>query len=138
MDNRFILNLLTRVGLVSHGAAMSRQLKSTIREWFKRARFCDLVLPSGMTGKAGDCGDYLTYLEVRPHKLIIELNKQLLLVLTDCKKIQSSDKELVLSDFVQLVYDWQGFGDMTPHVDVFTSGEVRFLAPPRITRSSSR
>lgn len=110
--------------------AMSRKVE--ISNWFQKAISVDLYLPDRCFGRPTDFQHQLSFIEERPHKLLLELCQQFLIVLTDCKTICLEADRLILKDFSQFVFDWQGFGDLTPHVQVYLTGELRFVAQPKI------
>jgi hypothetical protein len=98
-----------------------------ISGWFQRAEVAELKLPRGwFGGRKGEGYFALNWIEVRPHKLLLEPNEQVLLVFTDIHTVVANDRQLVLKDFVQLVVDGQGFGDMRPYTEVYREGEVVF------------
>jgi hypothetical protein len=55
----------------------------------------------------------LTWASARSTKLLLEPDNQLLLVLTN-PGTPSVDGPNVVVPFTQLVFDWQGYGDLTP------------------------
>ena len=71
----------------------------------------------------------LSFLEVRPHKLLLELDQQLWLILTDVAKVYADNSGLILENFAQGVFDWQAYGSLSPHVEVFKSGVVKLVPP---------
>ena len=99
-----------------------------ITEWFSRVKRAGLVLPDGWFGRPYDNIFHLSYVKQRPHKLIIELDDQWLLVMTDVGGISVRDDLLSLEGFVQLVFDWQQMDNLQPHVKVFNSGTLRFVS----------
>ena len=76
----------------------------------------------GELGRPGDNLYRLTSIAVRAHKLLIEFDKQVLVVLTEATLRRASDVEVVVS-YDQLTIDRQGYGDMTPHCESFAEGE---------------
>lgn len=103
------------------------QVTTIISAWFERNPIPSLALPDGwFGGRYGEGAHRLTYLEQRPRKLLIELDEQLLLSFTEVPAVSSSGEELVLSEFQQLVFDWQEYVNLTPHADRYSRGEVRF------------
>lgn len=84
-----------------------------------------VVFPDGELGRPGDNLYRLTYAEVRPHKLLLELDEQLLLVLTDVDldRDGSAGPEVVMR-FRQATLDWQEYGSLTPHASTWQTGTV--------------
>jgi hypothetical protein len=71
----------------------------------------------------------LIFIQVRPHKLLVELDHQLWLILTDVSNVYADNSELILEDFAQGVFDWQAYSSLSPRVEVFKSGVIRLLPP---------
>jgi hypothetical protein len=107
-----------------------------VREWFDRVKLASLDLPSGSLG-AGRNLHQLTDVIVTTSKLILVLDHQLVLLFTEPSEPVSGSDELVFSRFTQLVFDWQEYGNMTPHAEVFREGAVRFRAQPGAPASGS-
>ena len=103
--------------------------KTIILEWFKNVKACGLILPDGWFGRPYDNLHRLSFIEVRPHKLLLELDNQLLLIFTDVSKVYIENSELILEDFAQCVFDWQEYGSLSPHVEVYKSGVVKLVPP---------
>ena len=103
--------------------------KTIIEHWFMLAGGGGLVLPDGWFGRPNDNLHQLTYVETRPHKLLIELDSLLLLVITDLSNIRVEKSALVLTDFSQCVFDWQEYGSAKPNVSIYHSGEIRMIPP---------
>jgi hypothetical protein len=108
----------------------STQAIETISEWFRAAGGGGLVLPDGWFGRPHDNQHALTYLEARPHKVLLELDDQLLLTFTDLATARLEAAELILEGFVQCVFDWQEHGTLVPHARVYHTGTVRFVPTP--------
>ena len=110
---------------------MNSELLGTIRDWFSSVGGGSLYLPNGWFGRPYDGIHQLTYIEHRPHKLLMELDNQLLLVFTDLGSVDVKEDvketELVLTGFVQLVFDWQEYVSLVPHVEIYRSGVVRIV-----------
>ena len=86
-----------------------------------------MVFPDGELGRPGDNLYRLTFAQVRPHKLLLELDEQLLLVLTEVAVDASPDYEVVLR-FRQATLDWQEYGSLTPHASTWGTGTVTLSA----------
>ncbi|MSP13841.1 MAG: hypothetical protein EXR62_12905 [Chloroflexi bacterium] len=104
-----------------------KEMGDIILRWFQIARVGGLVLPDGWFGRPYDNTHQLTHLEIWSHKLLIELDDQLLLIFTDIKKVRIENSELLLTDFVQLVFDYQEYVNLSPHARVYKDGEVRLI-----------
>jgi hypothetical protein len=74
-------------------------------------------------GRPGDNLYRLTFVAERPHKLLIELDEQILLALTEPTLTAASDVQVRL-DFQQMTLDWQGYGDLTPHASTWSAGHL--------------
>lgn len=107
--------------------------KTVIERWFQLAKAGGLVLPDGWFGRPYDDLHILTYVETRPHKLLIELDDLLLLVITDMTTVRVDDSILVMADFLQCVFDWQEYDLLEPHVTVYHSGEIKMVPPLGVT-----
>lgn len=108
-------------------------VEQAIRGWFDRIHQADLKLPDGyFGGRAGENLHELSFVAQRPRKLLLELDERLLLVFTGLPEVEERELdhglELVLSDFLALTFDYQGYGDdQTPHAARYTDGgEVTF------------
>jgi hypothetical protein len=99
-----------------------------VRSWFDRVTLASLELPSGPFGGGGRSLYRLTSLEAMGDRLLIELEGQLLLVVTDPGEVLVDREHLVFDQFAQLVFDWQEFGSKRPHAEIYDSGELRFIA----------
>ena len=73
------------------------------------------------------CLHRLAFIEVRPHKLLVELDHQLWLIFTDVSNVYADNSELILADFAQGVIDWQAYGSLSPHVKVYKSGVIKLV-----------
>lgn len=79
----------------------------------------------------------LSHVVDRSHHLIVELDGQVLLILSGQAVVEvgrstlafpSGTQTLTISGFSQLVVDRLGYGDLLPHVEVFHEGSVQFVA----------
>jgi hypothetical protein len=82
-------------------------------------------LPDGGPGRPGDNLYQLTFVLARQHKLLVELDDQLLLVFTEPRVEASSDGEVQVS-YTQLTFDWQEYGNLRPHVSTYGEGTLKF------------
>ena len=98
-----------------------------IEEYNISHKFLHLKLPDGWFGRPYDNWHKITYYIKRPNKTILEIDEQLYLIFTGpIVEIDQEDK-LVISEFVQLVFDWQGYGDMIPNCKVYLNGSVELV-----------
>lgn len=107
-----------------------------ITDWFTRVRVASLVLPNGWFGRPYDNLHELTWAGATRHKLLVELDSQLLLILTDPGDVDFDSAELRITGCVQVVLDWQEYGNMTPHSDNHGPGTVRLVTGPGHTTRS--
>jgi hypothetical protein len=98
------------------------------KSWNKNNEVFGLQLPDGWFGRPGDNQHRVTCTLERDNKLILELDDQLYLVFTKPINIEKSANDLVISGFRQLVFDYQGYGDMKAHSKTFRSGEVTLVS----------
>ncbi|MFJ1936841.1 hypothetical protein ACIOGZ_29805 [Kitasatospora sp. NPDC088160] len=103
-----------------------------ITAWFANVEYAGLILPSGWFGRPFDNQHQLTWAHVRHGKLLLELDERLLLVLT-APGAPSIDGQNLIVTFAQLVFDWQGYGDLQPHAEAFRTGELQFVGHPMPT-----
>lgn len=101
-----------------------------IKDWFQNNSGGGLVTPDGWFGRPYDNIHMLTYLEVRPNKVILELDEQLYLIFTNLKSVYTKDNDLCFEEFSQCVFDWQGYGDLKPNASLFRSGTIKIVALP--------
>ncbi|MDO8588493.1 MAG: hypothetical protein Q7T82_15810 [Armatimonadota bacterium] len=107
------------------------QIRELVLRWFRERRNAPvgLMLPDGWCGgRPGDCVCELTWIEARPDWLFIELGGYLLLVFQQLRMARSTESELVLEDFKQLVLDARQFGDLTQDIAVYRTGSARFTS----------
>jgi hypothetical protein len=108
---------------------MDNDICRKISGWFKAAKYADMQLPRGwFGGRIGEALLVLTWVEARPHMLLVELDKQILLVFTDVQSVIADKNQLILRDFAQLVVDGKYFDGMEPFAEVYQEGEVIFRA----------
>jgi hypothetical protein len=101
-----------------------------IQRWFQSSEIPPgLILPNGWFGQPHDNQHQLTFLTARKHKVLLELDDLLLLSVTELGEVRDEGPELVLTQFTQLVFDWQGEPLLEPHAYLYRSGEVRFVRP---------
>jgi hypothetical protein len=115
-------------------------LEATIDGFFERARFAGLLLPDGwFGGRPMDTLLRLTLLAIRPKRLILELDDQLLLSFIGPDiLVEESTSELamtggtamlVIAGFRHCTFEWLGYGSDAPHLQSYHGGRVCFVAP---------
>ncbi|MCB9140138.1 MAG: hypothetical protein H6642_17495 [Caldilineaceae bacterium] len=104
-------------------------------QWFDTVKAGGLVLPDGWFGRPYDNLHRLSFIQKRPHKLLLELDQQLLLVFTALNRVEIENSELILTNFSQCVFDWQEYGNLKPHVAVYQTGTIKLVPPPGMTIS---
>ncbi len=97
-----------------------------IKDWLEQNNGFGLILPDGYFGRPRDNYHQMTWIAERENKLIIELDNQLYLTFTKPVSHSTQGSDLILSSFSQLVFDRQGYGDLTPHCVIYKNGEVKF------------
>jgi len=118
------------------------RIQKSIVSWFSRVRVASMKLPSGWFGRPRDAFHKLTHCATLHRKLIIELDEQLLLVLTDVENAtvsshpEQNEEWLTLSGFSNFVFDRLEYVSMAPRTEVFESGEVTFVHMLPIVRST--
>jgi hypothetical protein len=83
------------------------------------------VLPDGGPGRPGDNLYELTFIAARQRKLLVELDDQLLLIVTEPKVEAASDRAVHLA-YRQLTFDWQEFVNLRPHASTYVVGTLKF------------
>ena len=96
--------------------------------WFSQAKLASIELPNGWFGRPYDNLHQLTWSSATQHKVLLEFDHQLLLVITDPGFTQEGDRELRIGRCVQVTLDWQEFGNLRAHVDDHGAGSVRLVA----------
>jgi hypothetical protein len=103
----------------------AKRAAKQVRQWFGDGHLPSLELPDGWFGRPYDNCHALSHLDVIGDRLLIGLDGQQLLVLTRPAVTYCTHGEMVLT-FEQLVFDWQGYGDRTPHAKGYAAGQLRF------------
>lgn len=110
----------------------TKEIASLLERWFQRTGGGGLILPDGWFGRPYDNIHQLTYLKSRPRKVLIELDEQLYLIITEPTSAVDKDNELTLAGFAQCVFDWSEYGARAAHSTIYKSGDVKFVAPPGV------
>jgi hypothetical protein len=101
--------------------------KEKINNWYRENIAFGLIINDKWFGKPMDNAHQLTWVEERKNKIIIEIDEQLYLLITKPFNIILDGNDLKIKDFKQLTFDRQGYGDMTPHVDIYSSGNLTLV-----------
>lgn len=80
-----------------------------VTEWFDKALTAAFELPDGWFGRPYDNMHRLTWLAERDNKLIVELDGQLHLILSD-PEVVASDRGAFELRCSQVVFDWRSYG----------------------------
>ena len=100
-----------------------------VRDWFAKAKVAALALPGGIFRHPGDNFHRLTWSATTSHKLLLEFDDQLLLILTDPGELEYTDTELTIRGCRQVTLDWQEYVNMRSHVEDHGQGDVRLTVP---------
>ncbi len=96
---------------VSPSAALS-----AIIQWYERVKAASMELPQGWFGRPHDTWLHLTWSAATTHKLLLEFNASVLLVITDPGPIAVLDAELRIGACRQVTLDPQEYGEeITSH-----------------------
>ena len=114
------------------------EVKDALVSWFAGRPAPYMRLPDGyFGGRAGESCHKLTFVAARPHKLLVELDEQVLLVFTECHAAVSEEFEFSISDFRQLTVDGQEYVNMKPFQDTYGPGTVKFELAVRRNRTGN-
>ena len=105
----------------------TQEILDIVVEWFSRARAASLELPKGWFGRPMDNLHQLTWSAALQHKVLLELDHQVLLIMTEPQRADASDTELRIDGSASVALDWQEYGNMVAHVDDQGRGTVRFV-----------
>ncbi len=101
------------------------EVVEALRDWLPDKGFVGMDVSGGEIGRPGDNLYEVTGLAALHRKVIIELDAQIVLVLTDPSRITRSPKEFIVNDCLQVVIDWQEYINLRPHAKVVTAATVR-------------
>ena len=99
-----------------------------IQRWFEGVKLASLELPDGWFGRPHDNLHQLTWAAATKHKVLLELDDQILVILTDPGKVETLPKQLRFHDCLQVTLDWQEYGNMKPRIDGHGPGTVTLHA----------
>lgn len=95
-----------------------------LESWFGRAMLAGLELPGGWLGRPHDNLHQLTWSATLSHKVLFELDHQILVVLTDPGRLEITPAEFRFIECVQVTIDWQEYGNMRAHSENRGRGTV--------------
>jgi len=110
------------------GAVTTDDVLAAVNAWYARVRLASLELPGGWFGRPHDNLHQLTWTGATQHKVLLELDRQLLLILTDPDAVEESELEFRVVGCAQVTLDWQEFGNLKPHLEGHGPGTARFVA----------
>lgn len=105
----------------------SPTIAEQLANWFSRVKLASLQLPSASFG-AGRNLHALTGAVQLGRKLVVVLDDQLALVFTEPDDPIIGEDEFVIGGFRQVVFEWQEFGNLQSHTEVFDHGVVALRA----------
>lgn len=94
----------------------------TINNWKNDNPTFGLFLPTGWFGRPYDNHHTITWFEDRKFKLLIEVDEQLLFIITKSNQFEilTNNNDLIIRNFYRITFDRLGYGDLTAHTDFFT------------------
>ncbi len=95
--------------------------------WLNQKKKFGIILPDGWFGRPMDNLHEVTWWIERTNKFIIEIDSQLYITLTKPIKLNSKKDSLIISNFLQCIFDYQGYGDMRAHSKMYNAGEITFV-----------
>jgi hypothetical protein len=104
-------------------------IPSTIHTWQKATPSFGIILPNAWFGRPYDNQHEITWLEDRKYRLLIEVDEQMLLILTKTPQFELNvdGKDLVMSNFLRLTFERLAYSDLSMHTESFDKGELRFV-----------
>jgi hypothetical protein len=106
----------------------TQEVLAAVIDWLARVKLASLELPLGWFGRPEDNLRQLTWSGATEHKLLLEFDGQLMLIITDPGSVEVLEWELRVEDSAQVTLDWQEYGNRRPHVDDHGPGTVRLVA----------
>jgi hypothetical protein len=107
------------------------EVLTAIAKWFDQVRLAGLELPTGWFGRPFDNLHQLTWSASATRKVLLELDEQILVVLTQPERVEVIDNDLHVVGSKQVVVDWQEYGRSKSRVDDCGSGDVVFHGQAR-------
>jgi hypothetical protein len=112
--------------------------EETVKHWFADQGGGTLQLPDGWFGRPWDNFHQLTWVALRPQRLIVEIDEQLMLTFAGAVKATTGVDDpgdeggspvawLNFEGFSQLVFDRRDYGAEAWHAQVYAEGRVRFV-----------
>ena len=97
---------------------------ASLRQWFSRVKLASLELPHGWFGRPYDNLHQLTWSAATTHKVLLELDHQILLILTDPGPAEITSDLARIKDCLHVTLDWQEYANMKPRLDDHGNGNV--------------
>ena len=106
------------------------QVLRAVTALFGRERKVLLKMPSGWVGRPYDGLFKLVRVEIVDGSLFLELDESMVLTFTGPVEVDMAGKDLWLSGFSELQWDWHDFGNSQKvHHVTFRGGVVELIAP---------
>jgi len=106
------------------------EIAQVVETFFADHSAAGLVLPNGWFGRPYDNLHQLTACTAAGHAVRVELDGQLSLSFEGAETVAVRDRDgLVVYGFTRLLWDWRSYGSFEGHHEVFSDGEVAFVAP---------
>lgn len=99
-----------------------------IKAWYDRVGVAGLKMPNGWFGCPFDNLHGLTWCAATNHRVILELDHQLLLVMTDPGSVVTLDDELQVLRCAQVTLDWHEYENLRPHFSDHGPGDVHLFS----------
>jgi hypothetical protein len=112
-------------------------LLATVRCWFGDVRCAALELPDGWFGPPQETRHKLSWSELTEDRLVVELDRVLVLEFGEVETVAVVDDLLLIQDFAELTFTCHGFRGVRPQRRSYESGAVR-LRPPLGKRAPIR
>jgi hypothetical protein len=106
---------------------------ATVRSWFGDVGRASLCLPDGNGGPGRNDARRLSRADAIGDQLLLELDDNLVLVLTTPGPPIVDRDRLAIDRFRFLLLDWRSEGSIAPHTEVWYEGSVRFAGPRAVT-----
>lgn len=99
-----------------------------VGDWFAGVGGASLKLPSRWFGRPHDNQHRLTGASVSAGRLLLELDRSLLLTLAHPSSVAVEGGCLEIAGFTHGTLDWDDFGGSASHLETFEAGVVEFHA----------
>jgi len=101
-----------------------------IDKWKNENSTFGLILPTGWFGRPYDNHHSITWFEDRKYKLLIEIDEQLLIIITKSNQFEIvvNNNDLIIRNFYRLTFDRLGYGDLIAQTDFYDKGELKLVS----------